>query len=76
MKPTIPALLQDEKNIPLTDDNYFLIHQKQREELIHFVNIIDSISENEWKTWKEEDKMHYSIAIQLADRVLRHSKMK
>ena len=76
---TIQKYLEDENSVPLIDVKgtlRYYITQREKDMLKKFVDEIDRIPESTWRTWSEDVALQYSHWANLADRIVRNSKIR
>ena len=76
---TIQKYLEDENSVPLIDVKgtlWYYITQREKDMLKKFVDEIDRIPESTWRTWSEDVALQYSHWANLADRIVRNSKIR
>ena len=76
---TIQKYLEDESTVPLIDVKgtlWYYITQREKDMLKKFVDEIDRIPESTWRTWSEDVALQYSHWANLADRIVRNSKIR
>jgi len=75
-KPIIPDVVYCERDIPLTNERYYIIDLVTLNLLKEFIALCDMTPEKEWRAWTEEEKIQYSSAANIAYEIVRNSVVK